>query len=85
MRIPDNVYNILKWVALICIPALTTFLSVVLGVLSVDPKLTNIIVTIIAAIGTLIGSLIGVSTKAYQKEQEEGKVFQRKDGADGEN
>ena len=85
MRIPDNVYNILKWVALICIPALTTFLSVVLGVLSVDPKLTNIIVTIIAAIGTLIGSLIGVSTKAYQKEQEEGKVFQRKDGADGKN
>ena len=81
MRIPDNVYNILKWVALICIPALTTFLSVVLGVLSVDPKLTNIIVTIIAAIGTLIGSLIGVSTKAYNKELEEGKVFDKEDKA----
>lgn len=81
MRIPDNVYNILKWVALICIPALTTFLSVVLGVLSIDPKLTNIIVTIIAAIGTLIGSLIGVSTKAYNKELEEGKVFDKEDKA----
>ena len=81
MRIPDNVYNILKWVALFCIPALTTFLSVVLGVLSVDPKLTNIIVTIIAAIGTLIGSLIGVSTKAYNKELEEGKVFDKEDKA----
>ena len=81
MRIPDNVYNILKWVALICIPALTTFLSVVLGVLSVDPKLTNIIVTIIAAIGTLIGSLIGVSTKAYNQELEEGKVFDKEDKA----
>ena len=81
MRIPDNVYNILKWIALICIPALTTFLSVVLGVLSVDPKLTNIIVTIIAAIGTLIGSLIGVSTKAYNKELEEGKVFDKEDKA----
>jgi uncharacterized membrane protein YqgA involved in biofilm formation len=72
MRIPDNVYNILKWIALICIPAVVTFLSVVLGVLSVDPKTINIIVTIITAIGTLIGSLIGVSTKAYNKEKEEG-------------
>lgn len=81
MRIPDNVYNILKWIALICIPAIVTFLSVVLGVLDVDPKTTNIIVTIIAAVGTLIGSLIGVSTKAYNKEQEEGKVFDKEDKA----
>ena len=77
MRIPDNVYNILKWIALICIPAVVTFLSVVLGVLSVDPKTINIIVTIITAVGTLIGSLIGVSTKAYNKEKQEGQVFDR--------
>ena len=73
MRIPDKVYEILKWIALICIPAVVTFLSVVLGVLDVDPKITNIIVTIIAAVGTLIGSLIGVSTKAYRKEQGNGE------------
>ena len=73
MRIPDSLYEVLKWVALICIPALVTFLSVVLGVLSVDPKTINIIVTIITAVGTLIGSLIGVSTKAYNKEKEKGK------------
>lgn len=81
MRIPDNVYNILKWIALICIPAVVTFLSVVLGVLSVDPKTINIIVTIITAVGTLIGSLIGVSTKAYKKEKQEGQVFDREDKA----
>ena len=85
MRIPDEIYNVLKWIALIFIPAIVTFLSVVLGVLSVDPRTTNIVITIITAVGTLIGSLIGVSTKAYNKEQQEGKVFQRKDGADGEN
>ena len=72
MRIPDKVYNILKWLCLICIPAIVTFLSVVLGVLDVDPQTTNIILTIITAVGTLIGSLIGVSTKAYNKEQQEG-------------
>lgn len=70
MQISNKVYDILKWVALICIPAIVTFLSVVLGVLEVDPKTINIIVTIIAAVGTLIGSLIGVSTSAYNKNKE---------------
>ena len=79
MRIPDNVYNILKWVALICIPAVVTFLSVVLGVIDVDPKTINIITTILTALATLIGSLIGISTKAYNKELEEGKVFDKED------
>lgn len=76
MRIPDGLYNVLKWISIVCIPALVTFLSVVLGVLDVDPKIVNIIVTIIAAVGTLIGSLIGISTKAYKQEQE-GKVFEK--------
>ena len=72
MKFPDRIYNVLKWIALICIPAITTFLSVVLGVLETDPKTINIIVTIIAAIGTLIGSLIGVSTAAYNKDKDKG-------------
>ena len=81
MRIPDSLYDVLKWVALICIPALVTFLSVVLGVLDVDPRTVNIILTIMTAAGTLIGSLIGVSTKAYNKEKEEGRVFDKEDNA----
>ena len=71
MQISNKLYDILKWIALICIPAVVTFLSVVLGVLDVDPKTVNIIVTIIAAVGTLIGSLIGVSTSAYKKNKGE--------------
>lgn len=70
MKISNRVYDILKWVAIICIPAVVTFLSVVLGVLEVDPKTINIIVTIISAVGTLIGTLIGVSTAAYNKEKD---------------
>ena len=70
MQISNKLYDVLKWIALICIPAVVTFLSVVLGVLEVDPKTINIIVTIIAAVGTLIGSLIGVSTSAYNKKKE---------------
>ena len=80
MRIPNSLYDVLKWVALICIPSLVTFLSVVLGVIDVDPRTVNIILTIMTAVGTLIGSLIGVSTKAYKQEQE-GKVFDKEDNA----
>ena len=67
--IPNKAYDILKWIALICIPAIVTFLSVVLGVLDVDPKTVNVIVTIISAVGTLIGTLIGVSTSSYNKQK----------------
>lgn len=67
--IPNKVYDVLKWIALICIPAVVTFLSVVLGVLETSPKTINIITTILGAIGTLIGTLIGVSTSAYNKQK----------------
>ena len=73
MKIPNRVYDVLKWIAIICIPAVVTFLSVVLGVLEVDPKTINVIVTIISAIGTLIGTLIGVSTANYNKEKNNGE------------
>ena len=69
MRLPNKVYDVLKWISCICIPAVVVFLGVVLGVLEVNPKTVNIILTILGAIGTLIGSLIGVSTVKYNKEQ----------------
>ena len=73
MKIPNKVYDVLKWVALICIPALVTFLSVVLGVLEVEPHTINVLTTILSAVGTLIGTLIGVSTVHYNKEQNNGE------------
>ena len=73
MKISNRVYDILKWIAIICIPAVVTFLSVVLGVLEIDPKTINVIVTIISAIGTLIDTLIGVSTANYNKEKKNGE------------
>lgn len=79
MRISDRLYNVLKWVACICIPAIVAFLGVVLGAVDVDPKTINTITTIIGAIGTLIGALIGVSTAAYNKEKQEGQVFDKED------
>lgn len=71
LSISNKLYDALKWIALIAIPAIVVFLSVVLGVLNVDPGKVNVITTIISAVGTLIGTLIGVSTSNFYKEDSE--------------
>lgn len=57
--LPDNVYQILKWLGLIACPALATFVGVagpVWGMPYVDATVTTI-----NALGLLIGALIGAS------------------------
>ncbi len=61
----DKVYNVLKWVGLILLPALAWFVGQVgalWGLQRVDA-----IVTTLNALGTLVGVLIGVSTINYNK------------------
>lgn len=65
--LPDKVYNVLKWIILIFVPALITFISGLGVLLGFD---TTIIVGIIGLVATFVGSLIGVSTKNYYKEKE---------------
>jgi len=63
--IPDKVYDILKWIALIVLPALGTLyfsLSKIWGFpLGVE------IVGTISAIDTFLGALLGISTAQYNK------------------
>lgn len=65
MKFPDGVYDVLKWICLIALPAIGVFCSVVLPVIGVPDETTKVVTTIIYAVATLIGALIGVSTKAY--------------------
>jgi len=65
MKIPNNMYDILKWVALIALPALATFYGLMANTWGL-PYGEQITVTI-NALGTLIGILIGVSTLNYNK------------------
>lgn len=65
MQFSGKVYNFLKWFCLIALPAIDTFLLTVLPVLGVSKVTVSILVTILSASGTLIGALIGISTKAY--------------------
>ena len=68
VSLPSSVYDILKWISVVCIPALITFLGVVLPAAGVDPATTQMVLTIIGAVGTFIGALIGVSCYNYNKE-----------------
>lgn len=65
MRIPDKLYDVLKWVCLVCIPALTTFYCVLDGVFNWG--YADTVAKISAALCTLIGALIGISTAEYRK------------------
>lgn len=60
--LPDRVYDVLKWVALIALPAIAVF------VLTMGTDLTEnyeVIAKFINGIAVLLGSLIGVSTAQY--------------------
>ena len=66
-KLNDSIYNFLKWLALLALPALATFYGVVGKVWDL-PYITEIVTTI-TAIGVLIGTLIGVSQYNINKEK----------------
>lgn len=57
--LPDKAYEILKWIALIALPAIAVFAQAV-GPAWGLPHVDQIVATI-DALGVLIGALIGVS------------------------
>ena len=66
MKLPNKVYDVLKWIVMICIPALTTAyvgLSAIWGF----PYATEVAKTS-AVICTLLGALLGISTAEYNKD-----------------
>lgn len=66
--LPNKVYDVLKWIALIALPALAT-LWLALGQIWGFPYVNEIGATIIA-IDTFLGALLGVSTLTYRKGDE---------------
>lgn len=71
MRLPDKVYDVLKWVALICLPTLAVFYAVIAKIWNL-PYESEIPATI-NAVAALIGGLIGVSHLNIKKEAQDEK------------
>lgn len=65
MIIPNKVYDVLKWISMVGLPALAT-LWFVLGKIWGFPYLAEIEATIIA-IDTFLGAILGISTISYNK------------------
>ena len=68
MILPDKVYNILKWVCLIALPAFAVFYAVIAKIWGL-PYEAEIPATI-NAVAVLIGALIGVSHLSIKKGEE---------------
>lgn len=64
MYMQNKTFDVLKNVALIVIPALATFIGVVGKAL--EWQNTDITVIIVTAVGTFLGTVLGVSNRTYK-------------------
>jgi len=67
MKLPDSVYNCLKWISLICLPALAVLYFTIAKIWNL-PYEAEIPATI-NAVAVFIGALIGISQIAINKEK----------------
>lgn len=67
MKLPDKLYDILKWVTMIVLPALATA-YVGLAAIWGWPFADEVAKTT-AVICTLLGALLGISTAQYNKDK----------------
>ena len=65
MIFPDKVFDVLKWIASVCLPALSTFVAIVSKIWGFYDVGIMISETI-TAVGVLLGALLGVSAIQYK-------------------
>ena len=71
MRLPNKVYDVLKWIVLVVIPACTT---AYVGLDSVfNWGYGDVVAKVSAIVCTLIGTIIGISTAEYNKAKLNGE------------
>ena len=71
MKLPDNVYIILKWVMLLATPICTFIIGVYEAIET--GSLAAIVTAVIGGLGTLAGVIIKISDTAYRKALAEGE------------
>lgn len=64
----NKVYDILKWITLVFLPALTTLIGVILNCFNVG--CADIVLTIMTAVTTFMGAILGISNINYKKKEE---------------
>ena len=65
VKLNDKIYDVLKWIALICLPALGVAYSALAGVWGWP--FADEIARTVNAVCVLLGALLGISTAEYRK------------------
>ena len=78
MIFSNKVYDILKWIAQILLPALITLFGTIGSAVGFEK--TDIIITIAIAVDTFLGTLLGISSSAYKKKG--GEAYGDRSGED---
>ena len=70
MKLPNKLYDVLKWLLMIVIPAFITLFSFLAQAWSWDIP-TEAITGTITAVATFIGVCIGISSLNYYREEDD--------------
>lgn len=65
----NKVYDVLKWITLVFLPAATTLIGVILNTFNIE--CTDIVLTIMTAVTTFMGAVLGISNINYNKVNKE--------------
>lgn len=76
-KMSDKVYDVLKWIALILIPAIGTLYFALAGIW--EFPYAEAIVGTLTAVDTFLGAILGISTSMYKKNQNESNDFNEED------
>lgn len=63
----NKTYDVLKWISLIFLPALTSFVGVVLN--TINYEYADVVLTIMVAFDTFLGSCLGISNINYKNKK----------------
>lgn len=70
MKLENRMYDFLKWVAILFLPALATLVAVVFKIW--DIPYGNEIAQTITALATFLGAILGISSIQYKKGNDNG-------------
>lgn len=68
LKLNDCVYDVLKWMCLVCLPAASVFYTALDA--SFGWGYASTVQTVTAAVCAFVGALIGVSTVAYNEDKD---------------
>lgn len=63
----NKVYDVLKWISLVFLPALITFAGVIMKCF--EWQYADIALTIAVAFNTFLGTLLGISNLTYKNKE----------------